>query len=134
MDYGSTALTLVDRIRALIPAHPEILAMNRPPVLEKINSTRLIKSVGITRVLVNDSDREHSYQMSIPAGDPTGDGSLGWRLNYGGEPTLNDLHSAISIMESYEYLLSSGITTAEAINRLRCLRREYQRQHQKDSN
>lgn len=100
----------------------------RLSAITPINSTRLLKMRADTEVIVNDEDRMHRYQMSIPAGDPTGDGSLGWRLTYC-TPDRRDLMAAVSIMESYEYLLSDSITTAEAINRLRCLRRAYQRQH-----
>jgi hypothetical protein len=94
-------------------------------MLTEIKSTRLIKMSASTAVLINEGDRSQSYQMTIPAIGT--DGSLSWRLNYGGEPSRSDLHAAISIMDSYEYLLSSNITTNEAINRLRCLRREYKR-------
>lgn len=93
----------------------------------KIEATRLLPMSWDTAVLVNEHDRMHSYQMTIPArahGDET---TLGWVLNYG-RPERQHLHSAISIMDSYRYLLSVDITTEEAINRLRCLRREYQSQ------
>lgn len=97
--------------------------------MTKIETTRLLKHNASTTVLVNEGDRNHSYQMTIPAGDPNGDGSLVWRLNYGSEPPdRKDVMAAISIMDSYEYLLSDCITANEAINRLRCLRREYRNQ------
>jgi len=95
-------------------------------VITEIKSTRLLKMPASTTVIVNDGDPQHSYQMTIPAVE--NDGSLSWRLNYGGEPSRSDLHSAISILETFEYLLSSHIPQSEAINRLRCLRREYQQQ------
>ncbi|WP_297842979.1 hypothetical protein [uncultured Roseibium sp.] len=97
-------------------------------MLTKIKTTRLLKHKNSTTVLVNEGDNLHEYQMSIPAGDPDGEGSLGWRLNYHGKPLRADVMAAISIMESYEYLLSESITADEAINRLRCLRREYKNQ------
>lgn len=98
-------------------------------MLTKIETTRLLKHNASATVLVNEGDRRHSYQMTIPAGDPRGEGSLGWRLNYGSEqPQRTDVMAAISIMDSYEYLLSGHITAEEAINRLRCLRREYKNQ------
>ena len=93
-----------------------------------IKSTRLIKTHGCTTVMVNEGDPNNSYGMSIPAGDPDDNGSLGWRLVYQPSPCREDMHCAVSIMESYEYLLSGNIPASEAINRLRCLRRAYREQ------
>jgi len=95
--------------------------------ITKIETTRLIQMTWDTAVLVNEHDRMHSYQMTIPARPQDDDTTLGWVLNYG-KPDRRQLHAAISVMESYCYLLSAEITTGEAINRLRCLRREYQSQ------
>lgn len=97
-------------------------------MLTKIKTTRLLKHKNSTTVLVNEGDNLHEYQMSIPAGDPDGQGSLGWRLTYHDAPAKADMMAAASIMESYEYLLSDCITANEAINRLRRLRREYKNQ------
>lgn len=96
-------------------------------MITKIETTRLIPMTWDTAVLVNEGDRQHSYQMTIPA-RPHEDGTtLGWVLNYGA-PNHRHLSAAISIMESYRYLLSAGVTSEEAINRLRRLRKEYQSQ------
>ena len=97
--------------------------------MTEIKSVRLLKHPMITRVLINEDDENHRYQMSIPSIDIDDNGSLGWRLAHHEHPTLSDIHSAISIMSSYEYLLSSCINMTEATNRLRCLRRAYQHQH-----
>lgn len=48
------------------------------------------------------------------------DGGVGWRLNYGNHESVR--HSAISLIESYEYLISDEITMQEATRRLRMLR------------
>lgn len=93
----------------------------------KIEQTRRLQLPWDTCVIVNDHDRPRSYQMTIPA-RPQADGtSLMWLLRYG-EPDLKQRLSACSIIESYEYLLSEDMTAGEAINRLRCLRREYRTQ------
>ena len=94
-----------------------------------IKTTRLLKHAGITRILVNDDDPEQRYQMAMPAGEQGDDGSLGWRLAHHSKPSWEDLQAAVSIMSTFEYMLSALIPAEEAINRLRCLRREYQRQH-----
>jgi hypothetical protein len=49
------------------------------------------------------------------------DGGLGWRLAHWGDIAPLK-HTAVSVIESYDYLLSEEITTAEAIRRLRLLR------------
>lgn len=93
----------------------------------KIETARLIPMAWDTAVMVNERDSMHSYQMTIPARAHEDETTLGWVLNYG-SPDRAQLHAAISIMDSYRYLLSANITAEEAINRLRCLRREYQSQ------
>lgn len=93
----------------------------------KIETTRLLPMTWDTAVLVNEHDRMHSYQMTIPARAHPDGTTLGWLLNYG-NPDKSALCSAISVMETYRYLLSADITASEAMNRLRCLRREYQSQ------
>jgi len=49
------------------------------------------------------------------------DGDIGWRMNYGGAAEQLK-HTAISLIASYDYLLSNEITGGEAISRLRLLR------------
>ena len=95
--------------------------------ITKIDQTRLIPMAWDTAVLVIENDRMRSYQMTVPARAQEDGTTLEWLLNYG-KPHRQHLHAAISTMESYRYLLSANITTEEAINRLRCLRREYQSQ------
>lgn len=52
--------------------------------------------------------------------NPWRDSGLEWQLRYG---AANDVrYVAASVVASYDYLLSSEITTAEAIRRLRVLR------------
>ena len=93
----------------------------------KISTTRQVNLQWDTHIMVNEHDRMQSYSMTIPA-RPQEDGtSLDWIMRYG-KPEQDHIFSALSIMESYEYLLSADITAAEAIQRLRCLRREYQSQ------
>lgn len=94
----------------------------------KIETARQIIGKGATTVLINEASREHSYQMSIPTRDLAGDGNLCWRLIHHQSLDQRDIGCAVSIIESYEYLLSGAIPATEAIERLRCLRREYQRQ------
>jgi len=95
--------------------------------ITKIETTRVLPLAWNTEVMVNEHDRMQAYQMTIPA-RPQEDGTtLGWILNYG-VPDRPQLHAAMGLMESYRYLLSGEITTEEAINRLRCLRREYRSQ------
>jgi hypothetical protein len=48
------------------------------------------------------------------------DGGVGWKLNYGNTEGVK--HAAISLMQSYDYLISSEITMKEATSRLRMLR------------
>lgn len=48
------------------------------------------------------------------------DGGLGWQLRYGSPEAVRFV--AASVVESYDYLLSSEITTTEAIRRLRAMR------------
>ena len=93
----------------------------------KIETTRLIPMTWCTAVMVNEHDRRYSYQMTIPARAQDDGTTLDWGMNYG-TPDKIQLHAAISIINSYRYLLSAEITTGEAINRLRYLRREYQSQ------
>ena len=95
--------------------------------ITKIDQTRLITMAWDTAVLVNETDRMNSYQMTIPALAHEDGTTLCWLLNYG-KPDPSQRAAAISVMDSYSYLLSADITTEEAINRLRCLRREYQNQ------
>ena len=95
--------------------------------ITKIDHTRLIPMAWDTAVMVNENDRMRSYQMTIPARAHDDGTTLEWLLNYG-NPEIKHRLAAISTMESYRYLLSADITTEEAINRLRCLRREYQSQ------
>lgn len=49
------------------------------------------------------------------------DGGLEWGLRYGAAGDLR--YTAASVIESYDYLLSSAINEAEALRRLRELRR-----------
>lgn len=92
-----------------------------------ISTTRQIVTSWGTYVMVNENDRRRSYQMSIPA-KPQADGTtLDWVIRYSNQTREQEL-CALSIMDSYQYLLSANITTEEAINRLRMLRREYQSQ------
>lgn len=48
------------------------------------------------------------------------DGGVGWKLRYGNPDDVR--YTAASLIDSYDYLLSSNITSAEAIRRLRLLR------------
>lgn len=48
------------------------------------------------------------------------DGGVGWRLIHGDPAPF--VHTAVSLLESYDYLLCGQITTAEAMRRLRLLR------------
>jgi len=92
-----------------------------------ITKTRQLKHKWSTTVLVNEDDSYQCYQMSMPA-KPLGDGtSLNWRMVHS-QPTREELLTASSIIDSYQYLLCAGITQAEAINRLKCLRKEYKQQ------
>lgn len=92
-----------------------------------IKTTRQIITAWDTYVIVNEGDRQHSYQMTIPA-KPQPDGTtLDWAIRYTNQTREQEL-CALSIMGSYQYLLSANISSEEAINRLRMLRREYQSQ------
>ncbi|MBV48210.1 MAG: hypothetical protein CMN10_06570 [Roseobacter sp.] len=91
------------------------------------HTTRNLVMSNSTAVLFNEHDSRLSFQMSIPRGDPDGNGSLGWRFVWG-TPNEKDKLAAVSIMESYEYLLSEHITADEACSRLRSLRRAYREQ------
>ena len=70
----------------------------------------------------NDMTREvhvgDSAYMSI--GNPWHDSGIEWQLRYGAADTVR--YSAASLIASYDYLLSSNITMAEAARRLRILR------------
>lgn len=92
-----------------------------------INTTRQIVTAWNTYVMVNEADRMHSYQMTIPAKPHLDGTTLGWVIRYTNQTREQEL-CALSIMDSYQCLLSAAITTEEAINRLRMLRREYQSQ------
>ena len=48
------------------------------------------------------------------------DGGVGWKLRYGNPDAVR--HSAASLIDSYDYLLSGEITMQEATRRLRLLR------------
>lgn len=71
----------------------------------------------------NDMTREvhvgDSAYMTIV--NPWRDSGLGWQLRYGAERKVR--YVAASVVDSYDYLLSNEITTKEAIQRLRVLRR-----------
>lgn len=58
--------------------------------------------------------------MTIANPRPPDDSGLTWRLMYG--DTHQYRASAVSVIDSYDYLLWSEITTNEAIRRLRLLR------------
>lgn len=48
------------------------------------------------------------------------DGGIGWKLRYGNPDGVR--YTAASLIDSYDYLLSSEITMKEATRRLRLLR------------
>lgn len=48
------------------------------------------------------------------------DGGVGWKLRYGNPDGVR--HTAASLIDSYDYLLSGEITMKEATRRLRLLR------------
>lgn len=52
--------------------------------------------------------------------NPTHDSGLGWQLRYGDAETVR--FAAASVVSSYDYLLSDGCSSKEAIRRLRILR------------
>jgi hypothetical protein len=52
--------------------------------------------------------------------DPTHDGGLIWTLTWGNVESVR--YVAAGVLDSYDYLLSSAISTAEAIRRIRLLR------------
>lgn len=58
--------------------------------------------------------------MSIMHPRPTDDSGLTWRLLYGDTHQYRAI--AVSVLDSYDYLLWSEITQEEAIRRLRLLR------------
>lgn len=60
---------------------------------------------------------------SIPNPQSYADGGIGWRLSYGNVESVR--HIAVGLLDSYDYLLFDGITTKEAIRRLRLMRRAY---------
>lgn len=94
--------------------------------MTEIKTTRQLNHDWFTTVLINEDDRMHSYQMSIPAKPLEDDTTLGWVMIYG-NPDKGQRMAAQSIMSSFEYLLSGSINQTEAINRLRCLRREHKK-------
>lgn len=61
---------------------------------------------------------ESAYSTII---DPSSDGGVGWMLRYGEATVVR--YVAASAIASYDYLLSGGITMAEATRRLRILRK-----------
>ena len=75
-------------------------------------------------VYVNPQCKNTSYQMSIVDPRSFEDGGIEWRLRYTKiDETKKDKLVAASIISSYDYLLSDAMTTKEAINRLRILRK-----------
>jgi hypothetical protein len=69
---------------------------------------------------------ESGYIMTIPGHGLKDGTTIEWRVRYGAE-TQEDRHVVASILSSMQYMLSPCITTTEAIDRLRLLRREYAR-------
>jgi hypothetical protein len=66
--------------------------------------------------------------MTIPAPPHSTGVTLEWIMTCYSQADRRHITSAVSLLGSYRYLLSADITSQEAVNRLRCLRREYQTQ------
>lgn len=62
-------------------------------------------------------------QMAVPSPGMDGEEHR-WRLTHG-QPSMEDRLVAVEMINAYAYLLSNDITTAEAIRRLRIMRRAF---------
>lgn len=60
---------------------------------------------------------------TIPNPQSYADGGIGWRLSYGNVESIR--YMAVSLLDSYDYLLSGNINMKEATRRLRLMRNAY---------